>query len=258
MLTRTRITSMLLTLLFVASLIFAVSSLVTEPDKAGYSAVTVGVFGGLLLLHLRKWRWTPEALVACMTLLVVANSDVNFMRSNVSLTVLLPAVLAAVLLSPRWTIGVFIATMLGLALFIAVAIGEGTTIAFGPNFSVINLLTLTIITAGIATSSAVARAGQRAAEEQAHQAQTTARRADETLALLDTVVQSAPIGFAFFDTALRYQLITPRFAAVNRLPTEEHLGHTAHEVSPEFATTVEPFLRRVLDTGAPISRCRNV
>jgi PAS domain S-box-containing protein len=84
------------------------------------------------------------------------------------------------------------------------------------------------------------------------QSQEAARRADETLALLNTVVQSAPIGFAFVDRSLRYRVINTQLAEINGFPPAAHLGHTARELYPELADYIEPVLQHVLDTGEAI------
>jgi PAS domain S-box-containing protein len=83
-------------------------------------------------------------------------------------------------------------------------------------------------------------------------AQEARRHTEEALALLDTLVQSAPIGFAFLDHDLRYRLMNAHLAALDGLPPEAHLGRTVQEMIPEIAPQIEPLLRRVLDTGEPI------
>jgi two-component system, cell cycle sensor histidine kinase and response regulator CckA len=82
-------------------------------------------------------------------------------------------------------------------------------------------------------------------------AQHAAQRKDEALALLDTLLASAPIGMAFLDRDLRYVRVNDAFAAINSVAPEAHLGRTLHEVLPELAPTLEPLMRRVLATGEP-------
>jgi len=60
----------------------------------------------------------------------------------------------------------------------------------------------------------------------------SAQRVDETLALLDSLLASAPFGFAFYDRDLRFLRINETMAAVNGQPVEAHLGRTLAEGYP--------------------------
>ena len=79
------------------------------------------------------------------------------------------------------------------------------------------------------------------------------REKQETTMLLDVVLESSPIGFAFHDRELRYTRINPALAAMARLPASEHIGRTPAEVHPDVASLVEPLLSRVLASGEPIA-----
>src|SRR3954470_20618236 len=57
--------------------------------------------------------------------------------------------------------------------------------------------------------------------------------AERSLALLDTLFATAPVGLAFFDTQLRYVRINAALAEINGLSVEESLGKTVQEVLPE-------------------------
>jgi PAS domain S-box-containing protein len=74
-------------------------------------------------------------------------------------------------------------------------------------------------------------------------------RLEVTLALLDTLLATAPVGFAFLDRDLRYVRINAYLAAINGLPPEQHLGRTVREVLPALAPALEPLLCRVIETG---------
>jgi PAS domain S-box-containing protein len=78
------------------------------------------------------------------------------------------------------------------------------------------------------------------------------QRATESLALLDVLVSSAPVGIVFFDRDLRYVRINQELADMNGLPVEAHLGRTVREVVPGLADKAELILRRVLDTGQAV------
>jgi two-component system, cell cycle sensor histidine kinase and response regulator CckA len=78
------------------------------------------------------------------------------------------------------------------------------------------------------------------------------REKQETVMLLDAVLECSPIGFAFHDRALRYTRINPALAAMARRPASEHIGRTPTEVHPDVASAVEPLLTRVLVSGESI------
>ncbi len=80
----------------------------------------------------------------------------------------------------------------------------------------------------------------------------SARRAEESLALLETLMGSAPIGLAFIDRDLRYVRVNDALAAIDGSRAEQMVGRTLREVIPELAPKVEPLYRRVLETGEPI------
>jgi PAS domain S-box-containing protein len=79
----------------------------------------------------------------------------------------------------------------------------------------------------------------------------TVRSKDESLAVLDTILSTAPIGFAFHNRDLVYERINESLAAINGLPVEAHIGRTVREVLPEMAAALEPHLKRVVETGLP-------
>ncbi|MEA2206243.1 MAG: two-component system, cell cycle sensor histidine kinase and response regulator CckA [Blastocatellia bacterium] len=82
--------------------------------------------------------------------------------------------------------------------------------------------------------------------------QETLRSKAESLALLDTLLSSAPIGFAFYNRDLVYERINESLAAINGFSIEEHLGRTTRDMLPRMAEMLEPLLQSVIDTGEPI------
>src|SRR2546423_10058292 len=68
----------------------------------------------------------------------------------------------------------------------------------------------------------------------------TARSKAESLALLDTILASAPIGFAFHNRQLVFERINETLAAINGLPVEQHIGRTLRDVLPEMAALIGP------------------
>jgi PAS domain S-box-containing protein len=71
-------------------------------------------------------------------------------------------------------------------------------------------------------------------------------------ALLNTLLDNAPVGFGFYDRDLRFVRLNPALAEFNGLPVEAHLGRGIREVLPRMSPEVVDALRRVLDTGARI------
>ncbi len=72
---------------------------------------------------------------------------------------------------------------------------------------------------------------------------------EETVALLDTLLDSAPVGFAFFDRELRYQRVNDTLARISGLTPEAMQGRTVTEVMPSLEAVVSHSLRPVLETG---------
>lgn len=74
----------------------------------------------------------------------------------------------------------------------------------------------------------------------------------ETLALLDSMLGNAPIGFAFFDHKLRYVRLNQFLADMNGMPINRHLGRRMVEILPgPLAQHVESLLQKVFTTGEP-------
>jgi PAS domain S-box-containing protein len=82
--------------------------------------------------------------------------------------------------------------------------------------------------------------------------QEVARGREESLALLNTILSTAPIGFAFHNCDLVYERVNETLAAINGLSVEQHMGLTLRDVRPEMAELLEPLLRRVIETGEPV------
>jgi PAS domain S-box-containing protein len=85
---------------------------------------------------------------------------------------------------------------------------------------------------------------------QRREAESTIRR---QLAEIEAIYRTTPIGLAVLDTNLRFVRINERLAEINGLPVEAHIGRTVREVLPALADEVEPAMRRVVETGEPVS-----
>jgi len=69
---------------------------------------------------------------------------------------------------------------------------------------------------------------------------------------IDAIYSQAPVGLLHLDTELRFVRINDYLAGINGTPAASHIGRTVSDVLPELSRTVEPLLRRVLDTRQPI------
>ncbi|HEY0840669.1 MAG TPA: PAS domain-containing protein [Vulgatibacter sp.] len=72
---------------------------------------------------------------------------------------------------------------------------------------------------------------------------------EETLALLDSVVETAPVGLAFLDEEARYIRVNAKLAQMNGHPAAEHRGKKVRDVLPELAERLEPLVREVFRSG---------
>src|SRR5690606_33040257 len=75
----------------------------------------------------------------------------------------------------------------------------------------------------------------------------------EAIALLTSVVASAPVGIAVFDTEMRYRLVNGPLAEMNGLTEDEHIGKRVDDVTPELYSQIEPRIRSVVETGEPVT-----
>jgi PAS domain S-box-containing protein len=86
------------------------------------------------------------------------------------------------------------------------------------------------------------------AEEALRLSEEHARR---QLAQIEAIYASAPVGLCFVDAEQRFININNRLAEIDGIPLEKHIGRTVREVLPDAADTLEPVLRRVIETGEP-------
>jgi len=91
---------------------------------------------------------------------------------------------------------------------------------------------------------------------QRKQAEEALRRSEEQarrqLSYVEAIYATAPVGLCFMDADLRFLSINERLAEINGRSVEEHLGRTVREIVPELADLVEPYHKRVIETGEPV------
>ena len=96
------------------------------------------------------------------------------------------------------------------------------------------------------------RASRYAFAAVAQDDEAAARGGALTVAVLDTLLHTAPVGLGFVDTDLRFVRVNEMLAAMNGAPVEKHLGRRVDEVLNErLAATVIPILVRTLETAEP-------
>lgn len=86
------------------------------------------------------------------------------------------------------------------------------------------------------------------------------RGTQETLNLLDAMLRTAPIGFAFYDRDYRYIRINDRLAKMHGVPLEQHLGRRLRDLVPatdgdvnSLALESERLVEQVFRTGEGIA-----
>ncbi|HWC97528.1 MAG TPA: response regulator [Candidatus Sulfopaludibacter sp.] len=79
-----------------------------------------------------------------------------------------------------------------------------------------------------------------------------AREKDEAFALLQALTDAAPVGFAFFDSELRYRLVNKEMARISGKAVEEHIGRTPEEIAPSRAAHIRSMFQQVSETGTPL------
>lgn len=71
----------------------------------------------------------------------------------------------------------------------------------------------------------------------------------ELLALIEALLDNAPIGFAFFDRELRFVRVNQQWANLDHLPMAAHLGQGLFAILPQLASTLAPLIEQVFTTG---------
>jgi anti-anti-sigma regulatory factor len=148
------------------------------------SAVALIFFGGLLAAHLRGWRYSPHATVIAAVAFTIAGNPPSITMYQLSFTVLIPSVLAAMFLPWYWTVGAFLVCVGG--------VGAQTGFT-GPLFRADSMLLALIVVVGSAAAGAFGRSAQRTAEERADllavekgRAEAQARELAEANELMET------------------------------------------------------------------------
>ena len=78
------------------------------------------------------------------------------------------------------------------------------------------------------------------------------QRLQDAHVLIDTLLTTAPIGFAFLDRQLRYVRINKVLADMNGLPIETHIGRHVAEIVPTLMETVQDVTDRIVASGEAV------
>lgn len=91
-----------------------------------------------------------------------------------------------------------------------------------------------------------------ALKEREEALRTVTAQQEETLALLESLLDNAPVGFAFFDKEHRYIRINDTLAEINGIAAQDHIGKTIQELLPVNGSIVTPVLDSVMATKEPV------
>jgi rsbT co-antagonist protein RsbR len=161
----------------------------------------VFALGALVLAHLRRWRWSSQAMIICLIGLIALAAEPDYIRSQIIIAALIPAVIASLLYSPRWSIIVFAATLATVALRVLLSSQSPSIESFGPTFSVLTLSQLFLVLGGTALGSMLARQSQQTAEANAIQANAARAEAEGQAQALAAQVAEAQAARAETEAA---------------------------------------------------------
>jgi len=77
---------------------------------------------------------------------------------------------------------------------------------------------------------------------------------NDTLALLDSMLANAPVGFAFYDQEFHYVRLNQYLAEIHGRSISNHLGRKISDIfPPAFAEAKQAYIQAVFDTGRAIT-----
>jgi PAS domain S-box-containing protein len=82
--------------------------------------------------------------------------------------------------------------------------------------------------------------------------QRNLQQSEETRAVLETVLRSIPVGFAFLDRDLRFLRANEMLAGMHSIPPDDYIGRTVGDIVPSLSAQIEPYLIQALQTGEPV------
>jgi len=99
--------------------------------------------------------------------------------------------------------------------------------------------------------------GEKALRDETKQTQSalaeSETRARHQFTELDLLYRSLPIALAVFDRDMRFLRVNDEVSKFDGVPAASHIGLALREVAPDFANITEDNLRKVFQTGEPVS-----
>ncbi len=80
------------------------------------------------------------------------------------------------------------------------------------------------------------------------------RKLKASFDLLNSYLESAPIGMAIYDKQFRFVKVNTSLAEINGVELSRHTGHTVAELIPSVWAEVGPDFERILQTGESVKR----
>lgn len=94
---------------------------------------------------------------------------------------------------------------------------------------------------------------ERTAAEALDEERSARLDAEHALAIVEALLSSAIVGIGLVDRDLRYVRVNSVLAQINGRAPEDHPGRTVREILGDTADIVEPYMRRVIATGEPVT-----
>ncbi len=99
--------------------------------------------------------------------------------------------------------------------------------------------------------------GEKALRDETKQAQNALEESEtrgrQQFAELDLLYRSLPVALAVFGRDMCFLRVNDEVSKFNGLPAAAHIGLSLREVAPDFANAIERYLRKVFQTGEPVS-----
>jgi PAS domain S-box-containing protein len=83
-------------------------------------------------------------------------------------------------------------------------------------------------------------------------AKRTEDNARQSMALIESVFRTVPVGLAFWDTKLRYVRVNEALESMYGIAAAELIGRSLFELRPEYGADLTPVIQQVLETGSPV------
>ena len=76
---------------------------------------------------------------------------------------------------------------------------------------------------------------------------------EETLKLLNAIIDTAPIGFVLYDKKLTYRRVNKWLSEINNVPINKHIGKKPVEIVPSAGSKIQKNVKKVFTSGKQIT-----